>query len=112
MDYDQVKIWIDVGQFLITGAIGVYIYLVNKNDATNKRIAKVERDSDLRLDDHEGRITTMEAAMKFLPTHTDMTQVASSIASLQATAEGQTELLQRLTKQVDRVNDWLIDRAK
>lgn len=112
LNYDAIKIWIDVAQFLITGGIGVYIYLVNRGEAIDKRISKFKEEANKSLTDHENRIGQVEAVMKFLPTHNDMTSVKSQLAGLQAETEGQTALLERLTKQVDRINEWLIDRAK
>ena len=111
MNYDAIKIWIDVAQFLITGGIGVYIYLVNRGEAIDKRISRFKEETGKTLTDHSGRIGQIEAVMKYLPTHNDMRTVTASLAKLSADNEGQTALLERLTKQVDRINEWLIDRA-
>ncbi len=106
------KIWVDVAQFLITGAIGIYIYLVNKGDATNHRITTLAESHDARLDDHRNRIARIEEALKHMPTHDDLANIRSDIASLKAETQGQTQLLERLEKTVSRISDWLIDRAK
>lgn len=112
MNYDALKIWIDVAQFAITGAIGIYIYLVNRGEAIDKRVSKFKDETFRKLGDHEGRLGRLEAVMQFLPTHNDMTSVKSELAKLSAETKGQTALLESLTKQVDRINEWLIDRAK
>lgn len=112
MNYDAIKIWVDVAQFLITGAIGIYIYLVNKGDATNERISTLAGDHDERLDDHQQRISRIEEALKHMPTHDDLSGIKADIASLKAETQGQTLLLERLEKTVSRISDWLIDRAK
>lgn len=112
MTYDAIKIWVDVAQFLITGAIGVYIYLVNKNDATDKRITNLSDQNDKRLDDHHGRISRIEETLKHMPTHNDLTGLKEDVAALKAETNSQTQLLERLEKTVGRISEWLIDRAK
>jgi oligoendopeptidase F len=112
VNYDAIKIWVDVAQFFITGAIGVYIYLVNKSDATNERISTLAEDHDERLDDHQQRLSRVEEAIKHMPTHDDLSGIKSDIASLKAETQGQTQLLERLEKTVSRISDWLIERAK
>lgn len=119
MEYDAVKIWVDVAQFVITGAIGVYMYLTNKGDATNRRISDLEGKHDKRLDGHGDRLAKIEEAIKHMPTHDDLSglrtdggKMAADIASLKAETHGQTELLRRLEATVGRISDWLIDRAK
>jgi len=112
VNYDAIKIWVDVAQFLITGAIGVYIYLVNKGDATNERISNLAEDHDERLDDHQQRISRVEEALKHMPTHDDLSGIKADIASLKSETHGQTELLRRLEATVGRISDWLIQKAK
>lgn len=112
MNYDAIKIWVDIAQFAITGAIGVYIYLVNRGDATNRRIDNLEKSHDDRLDKHGSRISKIEEALKHMPTHDDLSGIKTDIASLKSETHGQTELLKRLEATVGRISDWLIDRAK
>jgi len=109
MTYDAIKIWVDVAQFVITGGIGVYIYLINKNDATNSRISSFEASTDDRLDDHHTRLATVEAQIKQMPTHGDLGEVRESVASLQAETKNQTEILRGIQKQVSRLTDFLLD---
>lgn len=82
--------------------------LTKKRDEQDKAIAV----QTVRLGDHETRLGQLESVMRFLPTHNDMTTVKTELASLSSETKGQTTLLERLTKQVDRINEWLIDRAK
>lgn len=112
MNYDAIKIWVDIAQFAITGAIGIYIYLVNRGDATNRRITDLEKSHDERLDQHQSRISKLEEALEHMPTHNDLSGLKTDIASLKSETHGQTELLKRLEATVSRISDWLIDRAK
>ena len=112
MNYDAIKIWVDIAQFAITGAIGVYIYLINRGDATNRRISDLEKSHDERLDHHQSRISKLEEALEHMPTHNDLSGLKTDIASLKSETHGQTELLKRLEATVSRISDWLIQKAK
>lgn len=112
MSYDAIKIWVDVAQFLITGAIGVYIYFVNRGDATNERITNMAEDYDERLDDHQGRISRVEETLRHMPTHDDLDVLKQDVSALKAETRGQTQLLERLEHTVGRISDWLIGKAK
>ena len=119
MNYEALKLWIDVGQFVLTGGIGIYIYLVRKNDATVARVEKLEKVVDRRLDDHSKAIAELTGARASQPTHADMailrgevTSVREAVAKLQAETEGQTRLMKAMGANVDRMADWLVQRAK
>jgi hypothetical protein len=117
--YEALKLWIDLAQFILTGAIGVYMYLVRKNDATLARVAKLEQKADERLDQHAAAIAELKGASSARPTHGDMDRlraeisgVKEAVASLQAENEGQTRLMKAMSANVDRMADWLVQRAK
>jgi hypothetical protein len=112
VNYDAIKIWVDIAQFLITGGIGIYIYLLNKGDAINTRLSSIEDAHDKRLDNHQERLSAVEATIEHLPTHNELAELREDVAGLKADMGGQTALLIRLEKTVSRISDWLIDRAK
>ena len=80
MDYEHAKMWIDLGQFIITGMIGVYLWWERNNDRTQSRIEglkedvgarlkRLEIDSDTRMDDHSARLAKIETRVDQLPGH-------------------------------------------
>jgi hypothetical protein len=102
MDQDNIKMFIDIGQFLITGGIGVWLYIDRKNDRTNVRIDDLEDELDKRLDDHAKRLATIEANQKNAVTHSDLNRLGTEVASTKA-------LLQSVKEQLDRIQNWLIN---
>lgn len=72
MEYEAAKIWVDVGQFLITGAIGVYLWWERQSDSTRQRIDSLETDVDARLDNQGMRLSRVEAKVDQLPSHEDI----------------------------------------
>jgi hypothetical protein len=105
LSWEAIRAIFEIAIFFISGGASVYVYLTRRNESAAKRTGH-------RLDDHQGRITKLEGAIGFAPTHDDVTGLKTAVARLEAETTGQTELLKGLTRQVDRINQWLIDRAK
>ena len=102
MNQDLIKTAIDIGQFVITGAIGGWLYIDRKNDRTNERIDKLETDMDGRLDDHSTRLAAIEANQRNAVSHSDLNKLGSEVAATKA-------LLQSVKEQIDRIQNWLIN---
>ena len=61
MDLELAKFLFQVMTFLLTGGIGIYVYISNKDKVTNDRIGKLEDDIDDKLDIYSERIAKLEA---------------------------------------------------
>lgn len=107
MEYEALKIWIDIAQFGVTGGIGIWLWLVRKNDTTNVHLAQLERDVDQRLDNHAQRLAGLEADIKGLPTHKDLgdlyervNQVAENLSQLTGEFRGVRDTLGLIHRQL------------
>lgn len=69
MDIEVLKLGFQVLQFLVTGALAIYVYLSNKDKVTNDRIGKLEDDLDEKLDGHGERISKLETRAEGAPNH-------------------------------------------
>jgi hypothetical protein len=72
MDIETAKFMFQILQFLLTGGIGIYVYLTAKNRVTNERISTLQEDIDTKLDGHAERIASLETAVDGVPTHRDL----------------------------------------
>ena len=75
MDMEGIKLLFQGLQFLLTGGIGIYVYLVNKNKVTNERITKLQDGVDFRLDNHTERLARLERDIVHAPTHNDLKHI-------------------------------------
>lgn len=85
MDMEWVKLGFQVLQFLLTGGVGFYVYLSNKDKVTNDRIGKLEEDIDDKFKTYGERIAKLETASENAPDHKDISKVYDSINALAAT---------------------------
>lgn len=107
MDLEAIKFGFSVLQFLLTGGVMVYVYLVNKDKVTNDRIEKLEDDLDSKLDGQGERIAKLEATGNSAPNHGDIAEVYKAINGLAATVNqlvgenrGQSDTLKLILNQI------------
>jgi hypothetical protein len=72
VDYATAKFWIDLAQTFFTGALGVYIYMVNRERVTNRRIKELEDTLEERLNDHASRLAKVETTCCTTPSQTQL----------------------------------------
>ncbi len=116
MDIKQLEFMFQVMQFIGTGAIGVYVYISNKNRVTNERMTSMEKDIDDRMDNHGQRLARMEATVEHQPTTADMAKLSDMIAQLSAQVHGLAanvngihHQLKPIQESISRVNDYLLN---
>ena len=107
MDLELAKFLFQVLTFLMTGGIGIYVYLSNKDKVTNDRIGKLEEDIDTKFDTYSERIAKLEATSETAPDHADISKVYDSINQLAATVNqlvgenrGQSDTLKLILNQI------------
>lgn len=63
----------------MTGGIGIYVYLSNRDKVTNTRIGKLEDDIDDKFEVYGERIATLETRADGALTHTDISVIHEKI---------------------------------
>lgn len=112
MNPDTLKIVIDVAQFFLTGGIGVWLWIINRNDSTNQRINGLENVLDSRLDNHAQRITSLEAHSKTAPTHDDMGDLHERINTMAKGVDTMAGEFGALRRTVDTIHNFLLNGGK
>ncbi len=75
MSREEITLGIAIANFVLTWGVALYMYLANKNKATNERIGKLEDDLLEQIGDHGGRIAHLETASENAITHRDLAKV-------------------------------------
>ncbi|MEX3690118.1 hypothetical protein AB3X91_03685 [Paraburkholderia sp. BR14263] len=79
MNIEYFSLAFQVCDALATAAVGIYVYLSNKDKVTNDRISTLEASVDNRLDNHGERVARVEEAILHVPTHEDLGSVHTRI---------------------------------
>lgn len=101
MSPDSIKVLVDVGQFLLSCGIGIWLYFDRRNDTAQARMNTLEQVLDERLDNLSTRVAKVEAHQENLVTHEDLGLIKQDVSSTKA-------LLQSVKEQLDRIQNWLI----
>lgn len=97
----EIKDIVLIVQLLINAAIGIYVWISNRQRVTVERINQLERDVDSRLDIHSDRLTRVEVSAGAAPTHDDLKRLHQRLDSVNGE-------LQNLTGQFKTTNNTLI----
>lgn len=125
MNQEDITLLIAVGNFILTWGVALYMYLANKNKATNERIGKLETDIDAKFDErakadeekfraiakslgaYAERIQHLETTAETAPTHGDLGKVYEAINAVAATVNqlvgenrGQSDTLRLILNQI------------
>lgn len=72
MDYEKIRFWISIAEWVTTAGVWLYVWNVNRNRVTDKRITALEEHMDEKMDGHADRIARLEQDTKHAPNHEDM----------------------------------------
>lgn len=125
METQYIALGISAANFVLTWGVALYMYLANKNKATNERIGKLEEDIDTKFDVHTKmedekytaisaqlttyaeRIQHLETATESAPNHGDLAKVYEAINGMAATVNqlvgenrGQSDTLRLILNQI------------
>ncbi len=106
------SLYVSFGAFALVVSGLVKLLLIQHEKRLDEKFAaltKERTEQQKSITDLDTRVTRIEASSA---THKDMVELKTDVAALKSETSGQTELLQRLTNQVDRINQWLINKAK
>ena len=93
MDYGAAGFWFGVVQFLITSALGLYVYTSNRQRVTTGRIDQLEADLNTHLGAHEARLDVLEQRVDEIPKRLDrlesgLDQLRASVGRLEGSFDG------------------------
>ncbi len=115
MNYEAIKVWVDVAQFAWMIAATIWAFWGNKHKETHERIGAAETE----IGDHSDRLAKVEAHVKHMPRHDDITQVRELISrvggdvkGVQADVRGVRELIQPMQHTIQLMNEFLLNHNR
>lgn len=97
----NVAVIVDVVQFLVIGAIGVWSWLVQRNDNTAASVAE-----------HAERLSSLEAKLAAVPGHDDLRSLREEISDTRSAVERVIGELKQIASQLRLVNEHLLKEAR
>jgi len=106
------KFAFQVLQFLLTGGVGVYVYMTTKDTVTNTRITKLEEDMDQKTDKQNERIARLEESMRAVPTHKDLGQIHEKINAVSVCVNRLEGKFSETSKVLNLIHETLMERSR
>lgn len=118
MDYTAWRFWVDIAQTAGTIIIGVYVWMVNRKKAVEKRFAKIEEVFDKRCALRKTQIEVLEKngeslkmQLGHMPNHKDIKQLYQRIDLLHGSLSELNGRLVGINRAVDLINEFLINQG-
>lgn len=102
----------EVFHFAFDTAVALYVYLANKNKATNERIDRITKDVDERLGKHSDRLARLEEASEFMPTHNDLGSLHTRINSMSSDVSLMTGEMKVMRNTMQLIQQYLMTGGK
>jgi len=106
MNYEATKVWIDAAQFLWMIAATIWAFWGNKAKETNARIDGIEK----KTVDHDKWLTRVNEQVKHLPTNAELEELVGDVKALKAGMDGMRDALKGITRQLELINEYLLER--
>lgn len=75
MNYQALGFWLTLAAALFAAGQGIFIWVVRRTRRNEERSRELERQHDARLDDHDRRLTALEADSKRAASHEDIARL-------------------------------------
>ena len=75
MNYQALGFWLTLAAALVAAGQGIFIWVVRRTRRNEERSRELERQHDARLDDHDRRLTALEADSKRAASHEDIARL-------------------------------------
>lgn len=134
MSLDAWKLWVDIGQFALTGLVAFFVWLTRQSQVNRDAITRLSVALDERLDrvesrvleadvslravptttqclEHVRRISQVEETLRHIPGHEDMKRVHARIDAVTELVSEVRGRLGGIERMLDMISQHLIDQS-
>lgn len=105
------KWWLDAAQWVVTGAVAVFVWLRKPGEEANTAISKMREDFGEVIHDHARRIATIETHMEHMPDEGEFRQLEGQVREVAQGLTGLRDSLQPIRESLRRIEDYLLRGA-
>lgn len=100
-----------IAHALLTGAVGFYVYLMKRSQVSADRLTAMERSIGTRLDGHDKRLSKVEAACLYAPTHQDLGKIYERINEVSGQVKKLNGGMEGISASVTLIHEHLLNRS-
>jgi GTP1/Obg family GTP-binding protein len=83
VETQQIAVSISAANFVLTWGVALYMYVANKNKATQAQIEQLETEVHQKLERHADRLSKLEGITHATPTHDDLSNIYERLTAVQ-----------------------------
>lgn len=106
MNYEAMKVWVDIGQFLWMIAATVWVFWGDKDRETSGRVKQAEN----KIISHNGKLIRLEEQVKHIPSHDQIAEMRGDVQALKAQMESVDAHVKGVHRQLELINQYLLER--
>lgn len=118
MDYTVLRFWSDIAQTAATVAVWIYVWLVNRKKAMDRRFSNMAQTVEVRcqactrrIDELEKEETALQMQVRHMPTHKDIKEMSEKMESVKESMSKLSGRLEGVNRAVDLINEFLINQG-
>lgn len=100
----------NIAHAMLTAMVGFYVWLVKRAQIGEDRLIGIEKNIGVRLDDHDHRLSKVEAACVYSPTHQDLGKIYDRINEMSCQVNAMSGAVEALQGSVDMLHSYLLNR--
>ena len=104
MNYDAMKIWVDLAQFAWIVGATIWAFWGDRNKEITTRVGEVEG----TVGKHGERLTRIESGAGHDEFYTELGRVSGDVRALQAQMDGMGDTLKGMHRQLELINGYLL----
>lgn len=108
MDWDAAKVWVDLLEFFVIGAVALYAHLTSRGRVTEDRMQMEFLRVDESLKEHTAQIATVTETVRTAPTHTHIDMLGQRLGELHGDIQKVDGRLEGIGRAVDLMNQHLL----
>lgn len=119
MDWVATGVWVDLAQWAVTVAVGLYVWVTGRQRASQAQIAELAATTDRRLTTHGERLVRLEEQLRHLPDDVEIKALTAGVAGLQgdmkglsAEMKGLSTVAKLMQRQIETMDEWLRKAAR
>lgn len=112
MDWDAAKVWVDLLEFFVIGAVALYAHITSRGRVTEERMQAEFGRVDESLKAHTREIATVQENVRLAPSHGDIEELTKRLGELHGDIQKVDGRLEGIGRAVDLMNQHLLSGSR
>jgi predicted nucleic acid-binding Zn-ribbon protein len=105
----ELKAYLDLIQWLLTGALAVFVWLRKPGEDAGEAVTALRRDVASQVNKVTYRLIAVEEHIKHVPTSDELAELEGTVKTIASQTHGLAESMQTMRVQLNRIEGYLLN---